>query len=184
MMVVKILFITERTGIMSKKEKCLRSLIDASRLHERSVIEECFKDCATYHLLTVPETEEGLNLVKRLFSNDIENESLLYDVLNKRCSENVSTAFIHALRELDTEIPFEFKKCKSIYEVREKMLEFGFSSEDRIFDDKIEFSFKSYSYSAKYCLPLHLFTTKSVAKLAKLTLKNSNSVNYFVRSLL
>lgn len=167
-----------------QKEKNLRSLIDASRLYDRARIEDAFKEKATYRLLTVPETEEGLNLVRRLFTNDIENDSLLYELLNKRFSENVTETFISTLQTLDKEMPIDFLKCKSIYEIREKMLDFGYTSEDKLVDGEIEFSFIGYSYSAKYRLTLQKFTLENVAKIADLTLRNGRSFKYFTRSLI
>lgn len=167
-----------------KKEKCLRALIDASRLYDRAKIEDTFKKFAGTSLLTVPETEEGLNLVKRLFTPDVNNDSILYEILNKRISERIADTFCLTLKTLDEEVPEEFKKCKSIYAIREQMLKFGFSSEDKLIDDAIEITFKSFSYSAKYRLTLQNLTVQNFAKIAKLTLNNSYTFGFFSRSLI
>lgn len=168
---------------MKKKEKCLRSLIDGSRLYDRAKIEDTFKELANDSLLSIQEKEEGLSLVKRLFTPDINNDSLLFEILNKRIPERVSEIFCLTLKKLDEEIPEEFKKCKSIYAIREQMLKFGFSSEDNIVDRAIEITFKSTSYSAKYRLTLENLTVPNVAKIAKLTLTNSYTFGFFSRSL-
>ena len=56
---------------IKKKEKCLRSLMDGSRLYDRAKIEDTFKEIANNSLLSIQEKEEGLSLVKRLFTPDI-----------------------------------------------------------------------------------------------------------------